>query len=125
MTTEETAKRRAWAAIHFGDRNLTDEELATATYMPSGNFSDGWDRGAEWMLRHQWVRVDERMPDPGTSCLVSGWEDLDFNGRLTRYTMMAWYDGEDFYDAYSEYKYHPVMWMAVPTPQLTPGKEER
>lgn len=27
MTTEELAKRRAWATIHFGDKNLTDEEF--------------------------------------------------------------------------------------------------
>lgn len=31
MTTDELAKRRAWAASHFGDKYLTDGELATAT----------------------------------------------------------------------------------------------
>lgn len=64
MTTEELAKRRAWAESHFGDKNLTDEELDCATYMPSENFSDGWDKGSEWALQNQWIPVDERLPEP-------------------------------------------------------------
>lgn len=66
MTAEEIAKRRTWAATRFGDRNLTDEELDCAAYMPSENFSDGWDKGAEWALANQWVSVEERLPEEGT-----------------------------------------------------------
>ncbi len=126
MTTEESAKRRAWAAIHFGDKDLTDAELATATYMPSENFSDGWDKGAEWALQRQWIPVDERLPEPDTMCLVFGYQDFG-DGNITRYTMMAWYDGEDFSDAYDDRKYRPEKWMAIPLVpiQLNPEKEER
>lgn len=47
-------------------------------------------------------------------CLVFGYQDFDFNGRLERYTMMAWYDGENFYDAYNDRKYHPEKRMPIP-----------
>lgn len=126
MTTEELAKRRAWATCHFGDKNLTDEELATATYMSSENFSDGWDKGSEYALSHQWIPVDERLPEPDTMSLVFGYHDFG-DGNITRYTMMAWYDGEDFSDAYDDRKYRPERWMPIPLvpPQLNPEKEER
>ena len=62
MTHEESAKRRAWAATHFGDREVTDAELDTAIYMPSENFSDGWDKGSEYAINSQWISVDERLP---------------------------------------------------------------
>lgn len=63
MTTEELAKRRAWAAIHFNQPNLTEAELDSGVFMPSENFSDGWDKGAEWALSSQWISVDERLPE--------------------------------------------------------------
>lgn len=126
MTTEELAIRRAWAQIHFGDRDLTEEELDCVTYFPSENFREGWDSGSEWALQNQWISVDERLPEPDTMCLVFGYKDFG-DGNLTRYTMMAWYDGEDFSDAYNDRKYHPMMWMAIPLVpiQLNPEKEER
>lgn len=73
-------------------------------------FEDGYTAAEQSM----WRSVEEELPEPNTMCLVFGYQDLDFNGRLTRYTMMAWYDGEDFMDAYNDRKYHPEKWMAIP-----------
>ena len=70
-----------------------------------------------------WRSVEEELPEPDTMCLVFGYQDLDFNGRLTRYTMMAWYDGEDFMDAYNDRKYHPEKWMAIPLPDTNTEKK--
>ncbi len=78
--------------------------------------------GATEALASQWRSVEEELPEPDTMCLVFGYQDLDFNGRLTRYTMMAWYDGEDFMDAYNDRKYHPVKWMAIPLPDINTEK---
>lgn len=73
-------------------------------------YLDGYTAGEQSM----WRSVEEELPEPDTMCLVFGYQDLDFNGRLSLYTMMAWYDGEDFMDAYNDRKYHPTMWMAIP-----------
>lgn len=70
-----------------------------------------------------WHSVEEELPEPDTMCLVFGYQDLDFNGRLTRYTMMAWYDGEDFMDAYNDRKYHPEKWMSIPLPDTNTEKK--
>lgn len=52
------------------------------------------------------------------------YSELDIDGSLARYTMMAHYDGEDFYDVYDDRKYHPEMWMPIPAiPQLNPEKQ--
>ena len=79
--------------------------------------------GATEALASQWRSVEEELPEPDTMCLVFGYQDLDFNGRLTRYTMMAWYDGEDFMDAYNDRKYHPGKWMAIPLPDINTEKK--
>lgn len=55
-------------------------------------------------------------------CLVFGYHDFG-EGRLTLYTMMAWYDGENFYDAYNDSKYHPEKWMAIPLPDTNTEKK--
>ncbi len=126
MAHEELAKRRAWATVHFNQPNLTDAELDSGVFMPSENFSDGWDKGSEWALQNQWISVDERLPEPDTMCLVFGYQDFG-DGNITSYTMMAWYDGEDFFDAYDDRKYRPEKWMPIPLVpiQLNPEKEER
>lgn len=82
--------------------------------------------GAQDALSHQWISVEKRLPEEDTMCLVFGHQDFG-DGRLTRYTMMAWYDGEDFTDAYDDRKYRPEMWMLIPLVpiQLNPEKEER
>lgn len=79
--------------------------------------------GATEALASQWRSVKEELPEPDTMCLVFGYQDLDFNGGLNLYTMMAWYDGEDFYDAYNDRKYHPVKWMAIPLPDINTEKK--
>lgn len=60
-----------------------------------------------------WRNVKDELPEANTICLVFGFEDLN-DGRITRYTMMAYYDGEDFTDAYNDTKYHPEKWMEIP-----------
>jgi hypothetical protein len=66
--------------------------------------------------------VEEELPEPDTMCLVFGYHDFG-EGRLTLYTMMAWYDGENFYDAYNDSKYHPEKWMAIPLPDTNTEKK--
>lgn len=84
------------------------------------------DTDVEYVRKSQWISVDERLPEPDTMCLVFGYQDF-VDGNITRYTMMAWYDGEDFTDAYDDRKYRPEKWMAIPLVpiQLNPEKEER
>lgn len=76
-------------------------------------FEDGYTAAEQSM----WRSVEE-LPELDTMCLVFGYQDLDFNNGINLYTMMAWYDGEDFYDAYNDRKYHPVKWMAIPLPDI-------
>lgn len=122
MTTEESAKRRAWAAIHFGDKDLTDAELATATYMPSENFSDGWDKGAEWALQNQWVSVDERLPEEKKAVLCYMPYMKDNYAEKDMYFDMAILLEGEFVNLDAEV-IHPSHWMPIPTPQLNPEKE--
>lgn len=120
MTTEELAKRRAWAASHFSDKNLTDEELETATYMPSENFSDGWDKGAEWALQKQWIPVDERLPEDDRLVIIHT-DDLAYPSEISNcmgyYKDGTWQFPDDYY-----YDCHITHWMEIP--QLNPGKNE-
>lgn len=91
----------------------------------NGLAHDSYLQGAQDALASQWVSVEEALPEYNTTCLVFGHQDFG-DGRLARYTMMACYDGDDFYDAYNDRKYHPEMWMPIPAiPQLNPEKEER
>lgn len=108
----ELAKRRAWAAMHFGDRNLTDEEVITAPYAPSDNFSGGWDKGAEHALSHQWISVDERLPEDSTLVFVWGYGEKypSTNFRL---------DGKWFHSPC-----YVRFWMSIPAlPLLNPEYE--
>lgn len=123
MTTEESAKRRAWATIHFGDKDLTEAELATATYMPSENFSDGWDKGAEWALTSLWKHPKDELPEKGEWVEVC----LCRYDNSIKYRWEACYNGDGTFtdedgitsDCFS-------YWARVPEPpKLNPEKEER
>lgn len=72
-------------------------------------YSDGYNA----CIKSMWRNVEDELPEANTVCLVFGFEDLN-DGRITRYTMMAYYDGEDFTDAYNDTKYHPEKWMEIP-----------
>lgn len=50
--------------------------------------------------------------------MVYGDEELDCDGMIVRYINHAWYDGENFYDAMTDKKYHPEMWLPIPKPQI-------
>lgn len=99
--------------------------------------NEPWDKAKEYYAKmladfakhciaHQWINVEDRLQEYNDTCLVFGHKDFG-DGRLTRYTMMAHYDGEGFYDAYDDRKYYPEMWMPIPAVpiQLNPEKEER
>ena len=89
------------------------------TYDIQQAFEDGYTACEQSM----WRSVEDELPEPDTMCLVFGYQDLDFNGRFVRYTAMAWYDGEDFMDAYNDRKYHPEKWMAIPLPDTNTEKK--
>ncbi|MDE5688682.1 MAG: DUF551 domain-containing protein [Paramuribaculum sp.] len=110
MTAEQKAMRRAWAASHFGDKNLTDEELNCATYMPSENFSDGWDKGVDFALSHQWISVDERLPEDDETVLTHS--NYGY--------VLAYYSEQDkMWFVYGNYgDINPTHWL--PIPQLNP-----
>lgn len=122
---------------------MTDEQIEkTARYHADKHFIQDaqlfyckpWDKAknryvktiadfGKYCIAHQWIPVDERLPEYNTMCLVFGHQDFG-DGWLTRYTMMAHYDGENFYDAYNDSKYHPEMWMPIPAiPQLNPENQ--
>lgn len=58
----ELAKRRAWADTRTAGEKLTDEEVLDWA-SPSDNFNEGFDAGMAFALSHQWVRVEERLPE--------------------------------------------------------------
>ena len=92
------------------------QTLDKAVLRPFTDIKQAYLDGYTAAEQSMWLSVEDELPEPDTMCLVFGYQDLDFNGRLTRYTMMAWYDGEDFMDAYNDRKYHPEKWMAIPLP---------
>lgn len=121
MTTEELAKRRAWVEIHFGDKNLTDEELATATYMPSENFSDGWDKGAEWVLASLWKHPKDELPEKGEyvyACICR------YDNSI-KYMFEVQHIGDGIFEDEDGFKQDCISyWMRVPDPpKLNPEKE--
>ena len=111
---QEYAKQIQKDFIH---NRLVTEELAFE------DIEAAWLAGYTACEQSMWLSVEDELPEPDTMCLVFGYQDLDFNGRLTRYTMMAWYDGEDFMDAYNDRKYHPEKWMAIPLPDTNTEKK--
>ena len=90
------------------------QTLDKAVLRPFTDIKQAYLDGYTAAEQSMWLSVEDELPEPDTMCLVFGYQDLDFNGRLTRYTMMAWYDGEDFMDAYNDRKYHPEKWMPIP-----------
>lgn len=121
MTTEELAKRRAWAESHFGDKNLTDEELVTATYMPSENFSDGWDKGAEWTLSSIWKDPKKELPDNGEwvyACICR------YDNSI-KYMFEVRHEGNGIFEDEDGLRQDCISyWMRVPDPpKLNPEKE--
>jgi hypothetical protein len=124
MTTEELAKRRAWAAIHFNQPNLTEAELDSGVFMPSENFSDGWDNGAEWALSSQWISVDEQLPEEKKAVLCYMPDMKDNYAEKDMYFDMAILLECEFVNLDAEV-IHPSHWMPIPIPQLNPEKEEK
>lgn len=59
----ETAKRRAWVEIYFHHEGFSDEEVMYFRPLPCENFNMGFDAGVRFALSHQWVSVEERLPD--------------------------------------------------------------
>lgn len=126
MTIEEKATAYAESRITVKcprlDKLITPNEKRIERF-DGYDIEQAYEDGATEALASQWRSVEEELPHPDTICLVIGYKDLDFNGRFLRYTAMAWYDGEDFYDAYNDRKYHPVKWMAIPLPDTNTEKK--
>lgn len=119
----EIATTKEQQAQEYAEKQLSDiclmldyEENKQIGYFHTYDIQKAYLDGYTAAEQSMWRSVEEELPEPDTMCLVFGYQDLDFNGRLTRYTMMAWYDGEDFMDAYNDRKYHPEKWMAIPLP---------
>ena len=125
MTHEESAKRRAWAATHFGDREVTDAELDTAIYMPSENFSDGWDKGSEYAIRSQWISVDERLPQDKEHIVIC-YQSYHKGRYLTLY-MTDRYEKESGFNGGWIKPEQVIAWMPIPALSLrrTANKNER
>lgn len=118
MTTEELAKRRAWAESHFGDKNLTDEELECATYMPSENFSDGWDKGSKWVLSSIWKDPKNELPEKYEwvyACICRMDNSIKYMFEVRHEGNGIFLDDDGLRQDYISY------WMRVPeTPKLNP-----
>lgn len=72
MTKEniEKAKRRAWIEMNFHKKGLSDEEVMSSKPLPSANFSKEFKAGMNFALSHQWVSVEDRLPEPGQEVLL-------------------------------------------------------
>lgn len=119
---KDRALRKAWHIYRYGEIKEGDD-WENDPIKPFGNFEEGFKAGVSFFEQSQWRSVEEELPEPDTMCLVFGYQDLDFNGGINLYTMMAWYDGENFYDAYNDRKYHPEKWMAIPLPDINTEKK--
>lgn len=119
---KDRALLKAWHIYRYGEIKEGDD-WENDPIKPFGNFEEGFKAGVSFFEQSQWRSVEEELPEPDTMCLVFGYQDLDFNNGINLYTMMAWYDGEDFYDAYNDRKYHPVKWMAIPLPDINTEKK--
>lgn len=116
---EKAAQQHAnnvnYPCAEYGWYECDDEQMKEC-------LADVFKAGVQYALSHQWISVDERLAEYNTTCLVFGHKDFG-DGSIARYTMMAHYDGENFYDAYNDSKYHPEMWMPIPAlPKLNPEK---
>ncbi len=109
MKAEEIAKRRAWATTHFNDKDLTETELECAVYIPSDNFSDGWNKGVEWASAKQWINVNDTMPEPDEDVLAH--IPASFIG--PGYNEVAYWDGEDWYTLDGDLV-SPTHWCRIP-----------
>ena len=67
-------------------------------------------------LASQWASVEDRLPEYNATCLVRGQDD-----DRHWWIHLAWFDGENFYDAQTDRLYRPLYWL--PIPPLKGGEE--
>lgn len=75
------------------------------------------EKAVQYALSHQWVSVDERLPEEHEEVLtysIAPKYAEDENA-------IAYYDGEDWYTTYGNH-IRPSYWM--PIPQLNPEKQK-
>lgn len=97
----------------------TDKQIAQAAELYA-TMQKGYDpairkafiEGAVYALSHQWVSVEERLPELHEEVLTYTVNAIDENA-------VAYYDGEDWYNIYGEH-IRPHYWH--PIPQLNPEK---
>lgn len=62
--------------------------------------------GAQYALSHQWVSVEDALPEPHEEVLTYTVNAIDENA-------VAYYDGEDWYSIYGEH-IRPHYWLPIP-----------
>lgn len=85
MTKEdiEKAKRHAWIEKNFHDHGLSEEEVMCSKPLPSVNFSKEFKAGMNFALSHQWVSVEDRLPEPEQEVLL-------YNKHSVRHYEIGW-----------------------------------
>lgn len=74
---------------------------------------------AKHCISHQWVSVEERMPEEDKRVLVR----IPASEFYSEYYAVAYWDGEDWIEAQRSELIRPSHWL--PIPQFNPEKEER
>lgn len=113
------------------DKYMTDEQIEKAALLAAcdydnpddepcydKNFYDGFIAGANFALSHQWISVEERLPEDDQLVLA---HFSDVNAEMcyatAYYTDGGWNTPDDWY-----YECKIDFWMPIPIPQLTPKR---
>lgn len=104
------------AAGEYAIKTANEYEVCNSEFVQE--IAVAFEKATAFALSHQWIKVKEQLPEYNTFCMVYGDEELDCDGMIVRYINHAWYDGENFYDAMTDKKYHPEMWLPIPKPQI-------
>lgn len=72
--------------------------------------AEGFIDGAKHALSHQWVSVEDRLPEYHDVCVFIPKSDFH-----PEYFTIAKFDGEDWYETTSGHHIRPTHWMLIPT----------
>lgn len=130
MTPEQynLAKRRAWCERHCHETGLTDREVENYRPFLSANFAEGFDEGyktghsegfadgGNYAISHQWISVENHLPEDGRLVLAHFSDAEDGIDYATAYRQDGQWQPVDgfYYDCIVDY------WM--PIPELNPEK---
>lgn len=71
--------------------------------------ADAFIAGAQYALSHQWISVEDDLPESNTDCIIYTHDDM---GSVK---MFAWFDGDNFHGEQDDEIYHPEFWMPLST----------